>query len=122
MFSQNETPNSIGVKEQTILGVRCNNGKPSVIVYTPTFNSDNNRIGIRWDKDEAFYQNWDKASSSKSYFVPNPKKFIDEVKKRDFITIQWTPYQRASVAAKFDLNSQNFKNDIETSIKDGCNL
>ena len=44
------------------------------------------------------------------------------MKERDYLTLAWTPYQRATEAFKYDLNSQNWKQDIEQAIKDGCDL
>ena len=44
------------------------------------------------------------------------------MKEKDFLTLAWQPYQRSQEAFKFDLNSQNWKQDIEQSIKDGCDL
>ena len=44
------------------------------------------------------------------------------MRTRDFLILQWQPYQRGEVAVKFDLNSQNWKQDIEQAIKDGCKL
>ena len=122
IISENQVSNIIGIKEYVGLIVRCKNGKPSLILNTPTYNADNKNIGIRWDKDKPTNEYWNKATSSDAYFHRNPKKFIEESKKRDSVTLQWQPYQRAAVAAKFDLNSQNWKEDTDQAIKDGCNL
>ena len=122
IVSENKVSNIIGVKEYGALVVRCKNGKPSLILNTPTYNADNKNIGIRWDKDKPTNENWNKATSSDAYFHPDPKKFIEESKKRDSVILQWEPYQSAAVAVKFNLNSQNWKEDTDQAIIDGCNL
>ena len=86
------------------------------------FNADNRNIGVRWNKEEANYSDWNKATNGKSYFHRNPKDFINKTKEKDFLTLAWQPYQRGQEAVKFSLNSQNWKEDIEQSIKDGCSL
>tara|TARA_Y100001933_G_C18833209_1_gene494279 strand:- start:202 stop:378 length:177 start_codon:yes stop_codon:yes gene_type:complete len=57
-----------------------------------------------------------------AYFHGNPKDFINKTKEKYFLTLAWQPYQRGQEAIKFSLNSQKRKEDIEQSIKDGCNM
>ena len=122
LYSENQINNTIGVAENGIIMIKCSNGKPSLVFQTPTYNADNRRVGIRWNKDVASYADWNKSTSSNAYFHRKPKDFINEMKGKDFLTLAWQPYQRSQEAVKFDLNSQNWKQDIEQSIKDGCDI
>ena len=36
--------------------------------------------------------------------------------------MQWSPYSSKDRAARLDLNSQEFKDDISKAIEDGCNF
>ncbi len=69
LSSENEISNSIVVRETATLGVRCDNGKPDVFVLTPTYYDDNERIAIRWDKDEPTKTSWYSSKKKNSYFV-----------------------------------------------------
>ena len=120
--SATEVLNSIGGSEKIYLWVRCTNGNPEIFFTTPTYNADNKKVGVRWDTDKASYYNWSKASSSKAFFHPRPKEFSQKLKEKDFLTVQWKPYSSTDRAAKFDLNTQEFKDDISKAIADGCNL
>ena len=120
--SENQVNNSIGVSEKGVIMIKCSNGKPSLVFQTPTYNADNRQVGIRWNKDVASYNDWNKSQAGNAYFHRKPKDFINKMKEKDFLTLAWQPYQRSQEAFKFDLNSQNWKQDIEQSIKDGCDL
>ncbi len=120
--SENLINNSIGVPTRGILMIRCSDGKPSLVFQTPTYNADNRSVGVRWNKETANYYDWNKSTSSDAYFHRKPKDFINEMRERDTLTLAWQPYQRSQEAVKFDLNSQNWKQDIEQAIKDGCKL
>ena len=51
--SETQVLNSIGGSETINLWVRCNNSYPEIFFTTPTYNADNTRVGVRWDKDKA---------------------------------------------------------------------
>jgi len=122
LISENKVSNVIGVEETGGLVVSCRNGKPSLFFSTPTYNGNNNYVGTRWDKEKASYNSWNESSSGTGFFHRKPKKIINEMRERDTLTLAWDPYQRREAALKFDLNSQNLKQDIEQAIKDGCKL
>ena len=120
--SETEVLNSIGGREIIKLWVRCNNSIPEIFFTTPTYNADNTRVGVRWDKDKASFYSWNKSTDSQAFFHPRPKEFAQKLKEKSFLTVQWSPYSSTSRAAKFDLNSQEFKEDISKAIADGCNF
>ena len=120
--SETQVLNSIGGRDTITLWVRCKNSSPEIFITTPTYNADNTIVGVRWDKEKASYYNWTKSTDSKAFFHPRPKEFAQKLKEKSFLTVQWSPYSSNDRAAKFDLNSQEFKEDISKSIADGCNL
>tara|TARA_Y200000002_G_scaffold319484_1_gene278848 strand:+ start:484 stop:972 length:489 start_codon:yes stop_codon:yes gene_type:complete len=122
LLSENNVSNEIGVKESAGLIVSCRNGKPKLFFSTPTYNGNNNYVGTRWDKEKASYNSWNESSAGTGFFHRKPKKIINEMREKDTLTLGWNPYQRREEAVKFDLNSQNWKQDIEQAIKDGCKL
>ena len=120
--SETQVLNSIGGSEMINLWVRCNNSKPQIFFTTPTYNADNTKVGVRWDKDKASFYNWNKSTDSQAFFHPRPKEFAQKLKEKDLLTVQWSPYSSKDRAARFDLNSQEFKDDISKAIEDGCNF
>ena len=120
--SETQIINSIGGSETINLWVRCNNSNPQIFFTTPTYNAENTKVGVRWDKDKASFYNWNKSTDSQAFFHPRPKEFAQKLKEKSFLTVQWSPYSSTSRAAKFDLNSQEFKEDISKAIADGCNF
>jgi len=120
--SETQVLNSIGGSQTINLWVRCNNSNPEIFFTTPTYNADNTRVGVRWDKDKASFYNWTKSTDSQAFFHPRPKEFAQKLKQKSFLTVQWSPYSSKNRAAKFDLNSQEFKEDISKAIADGCNF
>ena len=120
--SETQVLNSIGGSETINLWVRCNNSNPQIFFTTPTYNADNTKVGVRWDKDKASFYNWNKSTDSQAFFHPRPKEFAQKLKEKDLLTVQWSPYSSKDRAARFDLNSQEFKDDISKAIKDGCNF
>ena len=120
--SETQVQDSIGGRDKINLFVRCNNSIPQILFVTPTYNADNTRVGVRWDKDKASFYSWNKSTDSQAFFHPRPKEFAQKLKEKSFLTVQWSPYSSTSRAAKFDLNSQEFKEDISKAIADGCNF
>ncbi len=120
--SETLVQDSIGGRDKINLFVRCNNSIPQILFVTPTYNADNTRVGVRWDKDKASFYNWNKSTDGQAFFHPRPKEFAQKLKEKSFLTVQWSPYSSTSRAAKFDLNSQEFKEDISKAIADGCNF
>ena len=120
--SETQVLNSIGGRDTIKLWVRCNNSIPQIFFTTPTYNADNTSIGVRWDQDKASYYSWNKSTDSQAFFHPRPEKFAQKLKEKDFLTVQWSPYSSTNRAAKFDLNSQEFKEDISKAIADGCDF
>ena len=120
--SETLVQDSIGGRDKINLFVRCNNSIPQIFFVTPTYNADNTRVGVRWDKDKASFYNWNKSTDGQAFFHPRPKEFAQKLKEKSFLTVQWSPYSSTSRAAKFDLNSQEFKEDISKAIADGCNF
>ena len=120
--SETQVQDSIGGRDTINLWVRCNNSYPEIFFTTPTYNADNTRVGVRWDKDKASFYYWTKSTDSQAFFHPRPKEFAQKLKEKSFLTVQWSPYSSTSRAAKFDLNSQEFKEDISKAIADGCNF
>ena len=122
LVSENKVSNTIGNKESAGLAVVCTNGEPSVRFVTPTYNGNSEKVGTRWNAEKASYSYWERASNGTGFFHKRSKEFINETRKRNFLTLAWYPYQSSEEAVKFDLNSQNWKADIEQSIKDGCEI
>ena len=89
--SETQVLNSIGGSETINLWVRCNNSNPEIFFTTPTYNADNTRVGVRWDKDKASFYNWTKSTDSQAFFHPRPKEFSQKLKEKSFLTVQWSP-------------------------------
>ena len=119
--SENKVRSSIGIEKSGFLMIRYKNGEPEILIYTPTYNTSK-EVGVRWDKDKPNFSFWNRSEDGTAFFHRNLENFINEIKKKDFLTLAWTPYQQTQEALKFDLNSQNWKEEIEQSIQDGCKL
>ena len=115
--------NSIGVQEPATIVIRCafKNDKTinlDAYISTPSYNSDNNKVGLRWDSGEPIRTSWNESTSGTALFNPNPKKFINKLLESNTLVFQWTPYQSVPKAVKFDLIQM--KTDIIQAKTDGC--
>ena len=115
--------NSIGVQESATLWIRCDfkNDKTTnleAFIKTPTYNADNNKVGMRWDSGEPIRTSWNESTSGTALFNPNPKKFINKLLESNTLVFQWSPYQSVPQAVKFDLIQM--KTDIIQAKTDGC--
>ena len=72
--------NSIGVQEPASIVIRCDFKNDKTInldayISTPSYNSDNNNVGLRWDSGEPIRTSWNESTSGTALFNPNPKKY-----------------------------------------------
>ena len=115
--------NSIGILEQATIWIRCNvkNDQTTnleAFIKTPTYNSDNNKVGLRWDSGEPIRTSWNESTSGTSLFNQDPKKFINKLLESNTLVFQWSPYQSIPQAVKFDLI--HMKKDIIQAKTEGC--
>ncbi len=115
--------NSIGILEPATIWIRCNfkNDKTTnleAFIKTPTYNSDNNKVGLRWDSGEPIRTSWNESTSGTSLFSRDPKKFINKLLESNTLVFQWSPYQSIPQAVKFDLIQ--IKTDIIQAKTEGC--
>jgi len=125
VFHQSETkvPNAIGIEESATIYIRCNLKDKEisdfdVYIDTPSYNANNHDVGLRWDKGEPIYINWNKSKDGTALFSPTPKKFISTLMDKDTLVFQWTPYNKIPQAVKFNLSE--LKKDIDNIKKEGC--
>ena len=121
--STTKVSNSIGILEPATLWIRCDfkNDKTTNVeafIKTPTYNADNNKVGIRWDSGEPIRTAWNESTSGTALFNPDPKKFINKLLESNTLVFQWSPYQSIPQAVKFDLIQM--KTDIIQAKTDGC--
>ena len=115
--------NSIGVQEPATIVIRCDFKNDKTInldayISTPSYNSDNNKVGLRWDSGEPISASWNESTSGTALFNKDPKKFINKLLESNTLVFQWTPYQSIPQAVKFDLIKM--KTDIIQAKTDGC--
>ena len=115
--------NSIGVQEPATIVIRCDFKNDKTInldayIKTPSYNSDNNKVGLRWDSGEPIRTSWNESTSGTSLFNRDPKKFINKLLESNTLVFQWSPYQSIPQAVKFDLIQM--KTDIIQAKTEGC--
>jgi len=121
--SETTYKDSINQDREGLLFIRCSPEKVDLIINTFIYNGRNKEITLRWGTDEPFTERWTQDSRGIAFFNrKDPNKFISKLKENDSLTVQWKPYQSRPQAMKFDLNDQNFKEDIKQAEKDGCNF
>ena len=125
VFHKSETQvlNSIGIEESAIITIRCNLKDKEVtnfevFINTPTYNANNYEVGLRWNKGERIYMNWNKSADGTSFFTQLPREFITKLMDSDTLVFQWTPYNKIPQAVKFNLSE--LKKDIDNIKKEGC--
>tara|TARA_B100000579_G_scaffold399091_1_gene379798 strand:- start:1156 stop:1635 length:480 start_codon:yes stop_codon:yes gene_type:complete len=118
LLSEDKVDNSIGVPKFTALFVRCWGGEPEVFFMTPTYNGNNTRVGLRWDRDQSKYLSWNPSQAGDGYFSSNPIDTIQTLKGSSSLIFAWTPYKRTMETAKFSLN--DLKPLIKKGQTDGC--
>ena len=99
-----------------ILKTEGNTGKEYDYLHQNTF------IKLRWDGAKPITETWTIANNGKQAATKNTNQFIKKMEKSSNLVIGWQPDLSYSKAAKFDLNSQDFKNNINKARKDGCNI
>ena len=123
--SATKTPNIIGDLKPAELWIRCNiknqkTQKVQAFVTTPTYNADNEKVGLRWDSGTPVVERWQKSTDSSSLFVKNPKEFIKKLYESNTLVFQWKPYSTIAAAVKFDL--EEIKEDITKARENGCDF
>ena len=108
--SATQAPNSIGVMEDVHLVIRCKGSQSDVFIVTTTYNADNRRTLIRWDKEEAQEDYWSPSANEDSLFAPSPKTMITRLATANKLAFGWHPYAGGSRSVVFGLGS--YRRDI----------
>ena len=121
--SSTTTPNSIGMQEEAIIRIKCKIKEGRIterIAYisTPTYNSDNIRVGLRWDGGTPRNERWAESTSGTALFAPNASSFVSDLAFSDSLVFQWSPYSTTARAVKFELDKLH--NDLEKLSEVGC--
>ena len=61
-----------------------------------------------------------KSANGKSFFAPKPYDVLKKIKAHNTLTVGWNPYQRTTVATKFEL--RNLDQLLGWAKEDGCKL
>jgi hypothetical protein len=121
ILSEDKVDNSIGVPRFNTLILRCkNNNKLSLFFGTPTYNGNEEWIFLRWDKEKTIKDLWNKSSNGQNYFAPKPNDFLKKIKEHESLIFGWNPYQRRTVATKFEL--RNLDQLLGWAKEDGCKI
>ena len=121
ILSEDKVANSIGSLRNSTLFVRCNNNnKFSLFINTPTYNGNDEWVFLRWDKEKAKKDLWNRSADGKSYFAPKPYDVLKKIKEHNTLAVGWNPYQRTTVATKFEL--RNLDQLLGWAKEDGCKL
>ena len=84
--------------------IRCNAGKYiEAYIDTDTYNSDDVQVKIRWDYQDPYEAQWNKAKSGGAFFAPSAPSFMNELLSSQRLAFGWTPYQETSKSAVFEL-------------------
>ena len=123
--SETTTPNSIGSPEPAQLWIRCNlknqlTNKIEAFVITPTFNTDNNIAGLRWDSGTPLSESWNSSTDQTALFSRNPKEFIRNLYESNTLVFQWQPYSSIKRAVRFNL--EELKENISKARLEGCDF
>ena len=121
--SENEVENILDRKEPVGIVIQC--GSENTFAYLQTGNvigGDNTNIRIRWDGSAPIEENWISSTDGTQITTRNTKEFIRKLENSSNIIIGWIPYMDSRKAAKFNLNSQNFKEDIIKARQNGCDI
>ena len=105
--SSTTVPNSIGIQKEAILFVRCKaNSGLDVFVSTPSYNSDNTRVKLRWEDGKVITKYWVESKSSQALFAREKVSFLKQLTENDRLVFGWTPFSTTEKAVAFDLAAQ----------------
>ena len=76
LLSDDKTDNSIGTPRFTSLFIFCTAGQPEVFILTPSFNSDNREVALRWNKEKPVYEKWNINQKKTGFFPPDTREII----------------------------------------------
>ena len=113
------------LKQEAPVGIVIQCGSELTIAGLQTGNvmeGSSTSVRIRWDGSKPIEENWWVDSDGKKITPKNTKEFIQKLENSSNIIMGWTPYMDSKKAAKFDLTSQNFKEDIIKARENGCDI
>ncbi|MBI4032073.1 MAG: hypothetical protein HY370_10395 [Proteobacteria bacterium] len=120
--SAQESTTRMGYKRTPTFAVECKNRNTEVfmdwkspLVKTP---SQTKKIIITYKMDNLtkVTEEWDLSLDFASAFAPNPVEFVRNIKGRERLVIELTPYSEATQAMSFDI--KNFEPALDVLIKE----
>jgi len=89
--------------DNVALLIRYQNGSTDLFVAWDEYLSDNNRVTIRFDSEDAYTEFWSPSSNKTASFCKDPVSFINKVATHDTLVMRITPYNEGPKTAVFDI-------------------
>ena len=111
IFSKNAPLNSIGVEEESALGLSCDEFGVNAYLPTNTYNGPYAQLlTMRWDSEKPIKEKWDNLSTGTVFNYKRAMSLLKQMSQKDRLVIQWRTYDGLSKYFVFDLRA--VKNSI----------
>jgi len=85
------------------LVIRYQNGRTELFVNWSDYLADNNKMTVRFGKEDPYTVYWHESSDNTALFCPDPEAFIQKLLSNDSLVLRVTPYSSGPKAAVFNI-------------------
>jgi len=85
------------------LVIRYQNGRTELYINWSDYLADNNKMTVRFEKEDPYTVVWHKSSDNTALFCPNPEAFIQKILSNDTLVMRVTPYNSGPKTAVFNI-------------------
>ena len=93
-------------KKYPVMVVRCKDNKTDVLINFDVVMTcfDGMKIGLKFDDDKPYHENWIAGTSCDALFARNPVNLLKKMANKKKLIVKFTPFQSGDINVTFDLN------------------
>lgn len=97
--------NDLGVEKKPVIMAGCDNNTTNVVISFDTVITcgDDEKIGLKFDDEQPYYEYWDGSTSCKALFSPQPIKFLKKMIGKKHLMVRFTPHGSGNRDVTFDI-------------------
>lgn len=92
-------------KKYPVMWVRCKDNKTDILIDFDTTMTcfDSMKIGLKFDDEKPYHENWTPSTSCDSLFARNPVNLLKKMSGKKKLIVKFVPFQRGDINVTFDL-------------------
>ena len=108
--------NSIGVREDAEIIIRCEAGNNELYISTPEYlSSDSQTIQLRWNDGTLTSEYWTGSSQGTGLFSNSPISILQKLNASDRLVIGYKPWRSPATSAVFSL--EEYREDLKQMLE-----